>query len=334
MDTSRYSIHGVTVALRTDVAAVAQALEELLGAYGSPPTASPELDPPPDLVATLLAAAGGFKPAPAAASPLISYGAVHGQPRGAALVLSDGFSELVIDAAGRRLEGMVHPESMRAPYVFAVLLFNLALQLALRHHGLYYTHAAAVGDPRGPLLLVGNSGAGKTTLTLALVAAGLPYLSDDAIFLQTGSAGVSVLPFRRPLHLDGDTLRLFPGLAPRARGPFERASRLRWDLDPYACFPGQVRERAAAPAMLVLLQAGDRAPSLAPITRTAALQGLLPQSGLVMLGSAASRPHLETLAKVVRSGANFALARGSGSAAGPDRLAEALRLAYEAAPGL
>ena len=42
---------------------------------------------------------------------------------------------------------------------------------------------------------------------LALVAAGLPYLSDDAIFLQTGSAGVSVLPFRRPLHLDGDEAR-------------------------------------------------------------------------------------------------------------------------------
>lgn len=58
-------------------------------------------------------------------------------------------------------------------------------------------HAAAVARGSSLVLLAGESGAGKTTLTLALLRAGWTYLSDDLapISIETGL----VHPFPKPL---------------------------------------------------------------------------------------------------------------------------------------
>jgi hypothetical protein len=62
-------------------------------------------------------------------------------------------------------------------------------------------HAAVVGAPGGALALSGPSGAGKTTLTLALLEAGCAYLSDDfcPVHRETGL----VHPFPRSLWVRG-----------------------------------------------------------------------------------------------------------------------------------
>lgn len=323
-----FRIHGVRVSVRTSDAAACDAIAELLRAYLDA-SADAAIGRRADITVTLTAAAVDFLPRASTEPPLISYGPVSGHRAGSGITLTDGWSQLQVDAQGRRIDGVTHRESLRLPYVFAAVLFNLALQLALRQHGLYYTHAAAVGDPDRPLLLVGNSGAGKTTLALALVRSGLPYLCDDALFLCAPQDQPRVLPFRRPVHLDRGTLALMPWLVDRATGPFERGSRLRWDLDPYTTFPGRVVEGAGAPGMIVLLRRGAVGVGLEPLDATAALQGLLPQSGLVMLGGPACRPHLKVLAKVVRSSANYALSAGGGPGTDPPRLAELLRAAYE-----
>ncbi len=51
--------------------------------------------------------------------------------------------------------------------------------------------------PAGGLLLVGDCGAGKTTLTMSLIAAGWHYLSDDNVLLQPTAAGVMAHAVRR-----------------------------------------------------------------------------------------------------------------------------------------
>lgn len=324
-----FCIHGVSIALCSESQGAADAIAELLAAYVDRGARADRAGRGGIRIALRTVGAAETVAFPAG-PPLISYGPVRAQRVDGGVIVTDGHSALTVEAGGARIDGTVHPASLGLPYAFGAVLFNLALQLALRHHNLHYTHAAAVGDARRPLLLVGNSGAGKTTLAIALAAGGMPFLSDDAIFLHPGADGLKVLPFRRPLHLDDGTLRLFPALAALAVGPFQRGSRLRWDLDPYRCFPGRVIERAEQPAMLVVLKpSSDTTAALQPISAAAALQGLLPQSGLVMLGGEASRPHLDALAKSVRAGSNYALARGSSPADDPAGLAQTVHLAYE-----
>ena len=55
-------------------------------------------------------------------------------------------------------------------------------------------HAAAVGDPRGAVVLPGPNGTGKSSLTAALVAGGYGYHSDDCVPVA-GDGRVMPVPF-------------------------------------------------------------------------------------------------------------------------------------------
>ena len=50
--------------------------------------------------------------------------------------------------------------------------------------GLQMTHAAAVGDAAGGVLLVGKGGSGKSTTALACLEAGLSYAGDDYVLIS------------------------------------------------------------------------------------------------------------------------------------------------------
>ena len=62
-------------------------------------------------------------------------------------------------------------------------------------------HAGAVEGPRGTCLIIGESGAGKTSLTLWLWASGLPLVTDDLCPLAHGTLAPE--RFGRALHMDG-----------------------------------------------------------------------------------------------------------------------------------
>lgn len=70
-------------------------------------------------------------------------------------------------------------------------------------HGI---HGAVVYGPNGDLLISGVSGAGKTTLSLALAARGLRVAGDDAALLDPETYLIEALP--RPFHLDDTSVRL------------------------------------------------------------------------------------------------------------------------------
>ncbi|MCE5324344.1 hypothetical protein LLG46_13675 [bacterium] len=58
------------------------------------------------------------------------------------------------------------------------------LQALLALYGIYVIHSAAVTYEDKALLLLGESGAGKTTMCLALARAGMAYMGDDLVGLQ------------------------------------------------------------------------------------------------------------------------------------------------------
>lgn len=67
---------------------------------------------------------------------------------------------------------------------------------------LYFVHGAALADDHGVTLLVGESGAGKSTTAYALVASGLEYLTDELSAIDLDTFGV--YPYPRAICLKND----------------------------------------------------------------------------------------------------------------------------------
>ncbi len=92
------------------------------------------------------------------------------------------------------------------------LEWQVVTDLLARTDDRFHLHGAALADPSGTLsvLVLGESGVGKTTLTLALVAAGFRPYTDDVILL----APESLIPmtFERAFHVDATTRALVDAL--------------------------------------------------------------------------------------------------------------------------
>jgi len=74
--------------------------------------------------------------------------------------------------------------------------------LARGHHRRVHLHGAALSAPSGStsVLILGASGTGKTTLTLALMGRDFLPFSDDAIFIEPRHLRLET--FRRAFHVD------------------------------------------------------------------------------------------------------------------------------------
>ena len=76
-------------------------------------------------------------------------------------------------------------------------------------NGHHTMHGAVIYAPGGDILISGVSGAGKTTLSLALAARGLRVAGDDAAALDPKTHFVEAIP--RCFHVDDDSAALLRG---------------------------------------------------------------------------------------------------------------------------
>lgn len=121
------------------------------------------------------------------------------------------------------------------------------------------------------LLLCGAPGAGKTTLSLALLGAGFGFAGDDVMLLDARGRGTG-LPFAPAVKAGAWPLlsEVVPGLAsaPIYRRPDRRRVRYPRPKDVVAQDPRSV-------GWLVLLSRGDGPAALEPIDPASAIQGVL-----------------------------------------------------------
>jgi hypothetical protein len=78
--------------------------------------------------------------------------------------------------------------------------YRLVNEAISRARDRWVLHAGAVEGPRGTCLVIGESGAGKTSLTLWLWSGGLPLVTDDLCPILHGSLAAERFP--RALHMD------------------------------------------------------------------------------------------------------------------------------------
>ncbi len=198
-------------------------------------------------------------------------------------------------------------------------LFTIPLMELLKRRLRYSLHAAGVYLDGASVLMPGTSGAGKTTLTLALLRGGWDMLSDDMVFLAQGNApdDMQVLAFPDAIDITEETAHFFPELQGWVQQPVGRGwtkHQLRFEA-----VYGHRFVWACKPSMLVFPAVAEAATSrLTPMTQDEALFELAPN--VLLTEAASSQQHLDQLAALARTCPSYRMAVGRDFDAIPDLL--------------
>lgn len=172
-------------------------------------------------------------------------------------------------------------------------------------------HAGVVASGDRAVLLPGASGSGKTSLTIALVAAGLEYLSDETAAVAVRD--LALLPYPKPLSVKAGAQPVFPELRPPPGSAAARCTGETWHVPADRVRAGAVARVTAYPAFVVAPRyvAGGRT-VLEPASRAETMVTLGANSSYVgALGPAL----LDVLERIVRRAATYRLAYGDVHAA-------------------
>ncbi|HMR66091.1 MAG TPA: hypothetical protein PKE64_18940 [Anaerolineae bacterium] len=192
------------------------------------PVLTPALDhlqttnagPPPDLTIALWDSATTGIPFPARLPPLTEIGR-----RGELPAYSDDrfLAAAQTDIRALSLLDRVENQALYWTAASAVLpVFERAAPLKiilhwwLRERRLPLIHAGAVGAEAGGVLLVGGTGTGKSTSTLACLSAGLQYISDDRCLLALEPEPRALCVYNAA-KLRPEQMQRFPHLLPAVR---------------------------------------------------------------------------------------------------------------------
>jgi hypothetical protein len=188
-------------------------------------------------------------------------------PPGASPVL-----EVSVGLDGRTAEARVEGNlawsmTLKRPRA-AMLLSHIVGTLAMHLRGLLFVHAGVAEFDGQAVILVGESGAGKTSTVAALVCRGGNYLSDEVAVLDPASG--LVIPFGLPMAVKPWT-RKAAGVLP----PGRLAGR---DGDVDFWLPDDVAAAPVAPQFVVWLTGRGTRPQLAPMSRSEMLLVLARQT--------------------------------------------------------
>ncbi|MES1185315.1 MAG: hypothetical protein ABUL60_16000 [Myxococcales bacterium] len=177
-------------------------------------------------------------------------------------------------------------------------LLLAALVVALRAIGVYAIHAAALARDDQALVLVGDSGAGKSTTAIALVSAGCGFIGDDGFLIRERRGDVELLPLWSHFRLNDDSLASFSALRPHIT---RRAGDGKSQLDVRAAFPERhLPHWLGRKTVLFLERAIGKSSSLRPLSQAEAVGLLLAQSNALSLECHPDpRRHLDLLARLV-----------------------------------
>jgi hypothetical protein len=242
--------------------------------------------------------------------------------RAGELLLRDGEAWVRVSADGRRVE-VANPDGARDEHGFVESTLLIALALALGRHGLYYLHAGAIvlGDGRR-VLVAGDSGAGKSTVTLALLEPGGRVLGDDTVFFAERDGRPRVLAFWRPFHVGTATHAAHPSLL---AGPIGRRGKR---AVPLAALPVPLAREMDAPDLILFPEiAGEATTEAVPMSQADAFGAAMQSSAALADAHAADQlsAQLDLLRRLLEKARPWRLRLGADCLADRARIAAAVR---------
>jgi len=220
--------------------------------------------------------------------------------------IETGRTKITAATLARLVDVLAIPETDACSLDELPVMLKGQLLTEVLDHGAYELalHAAALFRNEHIVLLCGHPGAGKTTLTLALVHAGFGFVADDVTLLDSRGRGIG-LPFAPAVKAGAWPLlaEYCPGLdaVPVCRRPDRR--RVRFAV-PKAFVP--LPPDPLPIGHVVLLRRGrDSKASLEPVDPAHALRGLL--NGALAPGGELSGTAFDVLIQLIGSAQTYCL---------------------------
>ncbi len=193
------------------------------------------------------------------------------------------------------------------PFYERAAPFLRPLHWALGDLGLQLAHAAGIGSSAGGILVGGKSGVGKSTTTLACLAAGLGALGDDFVMLRDGDPPVAHSLYNKAKLVARHLKCALPGLLPAVVNPEEmEAEKAVVQID--ELYPGQLVRSFPIRAVVVPQISGESASRLVETTSAVGLTAIAPSTIFQLRW--AGPEDFARIASVVRRVPNFRLELG------------------------
>lgn len=186
----------------------------------------------------------------------------------------------------------------------------------LRKRGLYWAHSGAVSLAGKGLLLAGESGCGKTTSVLRLVAAGFEYVSDEHSFLRRSDTGFEVLASPEPVQVYPPHVADLPELQFLQGDQHRDGPKKTFDIR--EAYPQSVVDRAALKAIVFPSWDPSAESRLEAVPPVQAMTALLPLTMGPFFSFGTGRTHFDFTSALVEKIPAFRLRLGGDKEKWPD----------------
>lgn len=128
---------------------------------------------------------------------------LHYRRRSRYLLRFPGIADFAINRLATSVSCVPAPDTTAATVEH--LFLNQVVPLALSQQGRLVLHGSAVNSGGRALAFLGDSGQGKSTLAGYFASHGMPFLTDDGLFVDQVDGRVTVVPGHRSIRLWADS---------------------------------------------------------------------------------------------------------------------------------
>jgi len=195
------------------------------------------------------------------------------------------------------------------PLHLQVILIPIISHLMMLQ-GKFFMHAGCVATPEGEgLVLMADSGGGKTTTVFTLTCNGFDFLSDDLVVACPTDEGYVYRPIQERINVTSKTIQFFPQLS-FAKKKLKKIDATKLPVDPHDVFGKDKIKNTARASTIIFIRLNKEGPKLVPLDGSAILKPLLKSNTFARYKSI-PQAQIETIWNLLEQTKTFALYTGS-----------------------